>query len=50
MWRSVTVLRAALRIVRSTLCLTFSLWMSFGLNGRTTAPSGPTTSRTTCGW
>ena len=26
------------------------LRISFGLNGRTTVPSGPTISRTICGW
>ena len=35
---------------RSTLGFTFILRMTFGSNGRTTLPSGPTTSRTICGW
>ena len=45
-----TVLRAALRMVRRTLGGTFILRMTFGLNGRTTVPSGPTMSWTICGW
>ena len=50
MWRRVTVLRAALRMILRTLGGTFILRMIFGLNGRTTLPSGPTMSRTICGW
>ena len=47
--RSVTVYRAASRIVRSVACDTGSLRTRSGLNGWITVPSGPTTSRTSCG-
>jgi hypothetical protein len=40
---------AASRIVFSTPDGTSSLRISFGWNGRTTLPSGPTTSWTSCG-